>query len=113
MIKWLEHGNWNIPGATRGRLEVFVGGETDHPNHVEIDPNWYFRVRGRNGKVRGQSEGYTRRDDAVKACADQYAVRLTGEAHIFTPEHLQRLICPWHLIVQDRDGALARHGLVY
>jgi len=41
----------------RGKFEVFEG---------EATPEWFFRLRAGNGKIIAQSEGYSRKRNALK-----------------------------------------------
>lgn len=99
---------------TRGKLEVFPG-EGDHdPGMLISDPYWYWRVKGKNGQKRAQSEGYTRRADAVNAVTDEHSSRIVIlDGKILTRDQIQAMIQPWHLVVFNRDGSVYREGLVY
>jgi len=44
----------------QGKFEVFEGDE---------DGDWYFRLRAVNGKIIAQSEGYSRKRNALKGIA--------------------------------------------
>jgi hypothetical protein len=107
MIDWVE---LTPQGRryTRGTLEVFVGDEDDSdPDYLTVDPNWYWRAKGKNGQKSAQSEGYTRRGDAVRACTDHHSARFIN------PLAIRKTVVPWRLVVFNRDGSIAREGLVY
>ena len=118
MIVWLEPEQ-TFP-ATRGRLEVFGGTDSHYEDLMTgetlVEPNsdWYWRVKGKNGQKRAQSVCYTRRADAVNAVTDEHSSRIViMDGKILTREQIQAMIQPWHLVVFNRDGSLAREGLVY
>jgi len=45
----------------QGKFEVFIGNA--------VDRQWYFRLRAANGKIIAQSEGYSRKRNALKGIA--------------------------------------------
>lgn len=57
-----------------GKIELF---------HGALDENWYFRLKAPNGKIVAQSEGYTRKRNALKGIA---AVKAYAKAKVVVLE---------------------------